>query len=196
MNLARDYYQVKNLFPNLKHPEKYVGKVKEIVCRSSWETSYILKFLDKHSSVISWLSEENPIIYESILDYEKNKTREKKITHRYFIDFWVKIKTMDGNEKILAVEIKPFQEAEFFSKVTSGSKIEQYIPHLPKSKRMTKSSNEKIETALKNCCKWLAAKKYVQTLRDKKINCEFVIVTEKGIIWENGKFEPCYTYLL
>lgn len=81
------------------HPEKYKGDLKKNppVFRSSWELTFMSK-MDKHPDVVQWSSEGVVIPYKSPLD---NKY------HRYFVDFYVKLKDKDGNIKEMIIEVKP-----------------------------------------------------------------------------------------
>lgn len=79
-----------------KNPQKYVGDVSNIVCRSLWERN-VCKFLDENHNIIKWSSEELAIPYTSPLDGK---------LHNYYPDFIVQFK---NNTKInnWIVEIKP-----------------------------------------------------------------------------------------
>lgn len=77
-------------------PEKYVGDKAQIIFRSSWERKF-MSWADQNPSVIFWTS-EYPIEYYSQVD---EKVR------RYFVDFFIKVRSVDGVEKVLMVEVKP-----------------------------------------------------------------------------------------
>lgn len=62
-----------------KHPNKYKGKVNEIIYRSSYELQF-MNYCDNRSYVVAWSSEEVVIPYV--------KPTDGKI-HRYFMDFWM-----------------------------------------------------------------------------------------------------------
>lgn len=93
--MARSYHQGKY---NPVHPEKYVGNVKDIVYRSSWERRFCY-YCDMNPDVIYWASEPKPVPYINSLDGKQ---------HRYFIDFFVKIVDKEGKTRKLAIEIKPY----------------------------------------------------------------------------------------
>ena len=80
-----------------KNPQKYKGDPTNIIYRSFWELKF-MSYLDSHSDVLSWASEEFCIPYLSPID---NKY------HRYFPDFWIKKKNRDGIIEVVVVEIKP-----------------------------------------------------------------------------------------
>lgn len=77
-------------------PEKYKGNVKSIIYRSSWEKRF-MQYCDKTPQITEWGSEEIVIPYRSI----DNRA------HRYYPDFYMKVKQLDGSFKKFIVEIKP-----------------------------------------------------------------------------------------
>lgn len=128
-----------------KNKEKYVGNSLNITSRSSWEY-LMMNWLDKHPSVIKWNSEEVVIEYVSPVDSS---------THRYFVDFWVKYRAIDGSIKEKIVEIKPFAQT------------------VKPSNRHAKSYEDQVKTFVVNEAKWEAAKKYAE-----RTNMEFQVLTE------------------
>lgn len=81
-----------------KNPQKYKGNPTNIIYRSSWELK-LMVYLDSHSDVISWQSEEFCIPYVSPAD---------RRAHRYFPDFWVK--KADGT--VMVIEVKPMDQTK------------------------------------------------------------------------------------
>ena len=81
----------------VSYPKKYKGDLKEIVYRSSWELKF-MKWCDFNKNVLEWGSETTIIPYRSPVD--------SKI-HRYFVDFYIKVKSKDGKVGKYLVEIKP-----------------------------------------------------------------------------------------
>ena len=82
------------------HPhniKKYRGNYKGIIYRSLWELRF-MRYCDSTSSILEWASEELIIPYRSPIDGKK---------HRYFPDFWLKVKTAEGEIKESVIEIKP-----------------------------------------------------------------------------------------
>ena len=57
-----------------------------------------MNYLDAHQDVITWSSEEFCIPYRSPVD---------GAVHRYFPDFWLKQRKLDGTIETVVVEIKP-----------------------------------------------------------------------------------------
>ena len=80
-----------------KRPEKYVGKVNDIIYRSSYELRF-MKWCDMNDSIRKWNSEEVIIPYYSPID--------KKI-HRYFVDFVIEIRDVKGAIRTYLIEVKP-----------------------------------------------------------------------------------------
>ena len=130
-----------------KFPEKYKGDPTQIVYRSSWELSAMIK-LDREQEVIQWSSEELVIPYRC-------KTDGK--IHRYFTDFWVKMKFTDGTIKEYIIEIKP--------------KVQTLPPKKPA--KINKRYLNEVMTYAKNDSKWEAAKDFC-----KRRGMEFQILTE------------------
>ena len=83
-----------------KNPEKYVGDVSQIVYRSGWERK-LMNRCDVDPNILKWGSEIHPIPYYSRVD---------KKQRRYFVDFFIKIRTKSGEIKTLMVEVKPNKE--------------------------------------------------------------------------------------
>jgi hypothetical protein len=118
-----------------------------------------MKWCDDNISVVEWGSETIIIPYISPID---NKI------HRYFVDFYVKIKNKNNLIEKYLIEIKP----EKFTKP----------PEIP-SKKTKRFIDEVFQYGV-NDAKWKAAFEFC-----KDRNMKFVILTEKdlGIKTENGK---------
>ena len=82
-----------------KNPHKYVGDVNKITYRSSYEVRF-MKWCDLNDGVLQWGSEEVVIPYISPMDNKQ---------HRYFVDFFIQVKTKDGVIKKYLIEVKPFR---------------------------------------------------------------------------------------
>jgi hypothetical protein len=118
-----------------------------------------MKWCDDNISVVEWGSETIIIPYISPID---NKI------HRYFVDFYVKIKNKNNLIEKYLIEIKP----EKFTKP----------PEIP-SKKTKRFIDEVFQYGV-NDAKWKAAFEFC-----KDRNMKFVILTEKdlGIKTANGK---------
>jgi hypothetical protein len=80
--------------------DKYRGDASAIIYRSLWELK-LMKYLDQHSGVLEWTSEELVIPYRSPIDNR---------IHRYFPDFWVRKKDPSGVVTEVVIEVKPKQQ--------------------------------------------------------------------------------------
>jgi hypothetical protein len=130
--------------------EKYKGDITNIVYRSLWELRF-MKWCDSSKSVIEWGSETIIIPYISPID---------KRIHRYFVDFYIKVKTNSNAIEKYLVEIKP----ERFTKP----------PSIPE--RKTKRFIDEVFQYGVNDAKWKAAFEFC-----KDRNMKFIILTEKDL---------------
>jgi len=133
-----------------KNPEKYRGDINNIVYRSLWELRF-MKWCDLNDSVQEWGSETVIVPYISPVD--------RKI-HRYFVDFYIKIKNKTGTIQKYLIEIKP----ERFTKP----------PAIPQ--RKTKKFIDEVFQYGVNEAKWKAAFEFCQ---DR--NMKFMVLTEKDL---------------
>ena len=78
------------------HPKKYKGDHHNIIYRSLWERKFMV-YCDTSDNIIEWGSEEIIIPYLSPWDGRM---------HRYFPDFYIKVKQHDGSVKKLIIEVK------------------------------------------------------------------------------------------
>ena len=92
------------------NPQKYRGDASNIIYRSSWEKRVML-WLDKHSQVISWSSEEIVVPYKSPADGR---------FHRYFVDFYAQIRDRNGKLNSYLLEIKPKKQSLIESRTASA----------------------------------------------------------------------------
>ena len=129
---------------------KYKGDITNIVYRSLWELKF-MKWCDDNASVVEWGSETVIVPYISPVD---NKA------HRYFVDFYIKVKTSANKIEKYLIEIKP----EKFTKP----------PEIPKKK--TKRFIDEVFQYGVNDAKWKAAFEFC-----KDRNMKFVILTEKDL---------------
>ena len=80
-----------------KNPAKYRGDSSNITYRSLWERKFML-YCDDSKSIMEWGSEEVIIPYISPLDGR---------VHRYFPDFYIKVKQHNDKIKKYIIEVKP-----------------------------------------------------------------------------------------
>lgn len=156
MNKSR-FKQDANVYKKLTKPEKYCGKVKQITTRSSWEKLFIFNFLDSNPNIIEWSSEDFYIKYL----YEGDGRK-----HRYYPDFYAKIKDNDNVIRQYIFEVKPQKDL---------------VKPSP-SKRKTKSFLYQAEAYIKNKNKFESARLFCKRLQQKSgIETKFEIITEKEL---------------
>ena len=129
------------------YPKKYKGDPSNIIYRSLWERKFMV-YCDRNDRILEWGSEEFFIPYRSPLDGK---------IHRYFPDFYVKVKTKQNTIKKWVVEVKP--------------KAQTRPPRTPK--RKTKKYITEVRNYAINDAKWKNAVEYC-----KDRNMEFIIITE------------------
>ena len=133
-----------------KNPKKYKGNPQRIIYRSLWERKFMV-YCDTNESIIEWGSEEIIIPYLSPWDGR---------IHRYFPDFYIKVRDNSGKLKKYVIEIKPKKQC-----------IEPKV-----QKRKTKKYIREVMEYAKNQAKWDAARDYCA---DRKY--EFKILTEDNL---------------
>lgn len=130
-----------------ENPKKYKGDHTNIIYRSSWERKFMV-YCDRSQNILEWGSEEIVIPYLSPIDGR---------IHRYFPDFYVKVRQADGSIKKMIIEVKP--------------KAQCSPPPIPK--RKTKRFLNEVMTWGVNEAKWKAAMDFC-----KNRGIEFKILTE------------------
>ena len=135
---------------NPVNPKKYKGNPQNIIYRSLWERKFMV-YCDTNDKVLEWGSEEIIIPYISPWDSK---------VHRYFPDFYIKVKQSSGNIKKFIIEVKP-------KKQTRPPK-----PVVRKTKRWIKE----VRTFGINEAKWKHATKWC-----KDNDMEFKILTEEEL---------------
>ena len=131
-------------------PRKYKGDPTNIIYRSLWERKFMV-YCDKNDNILEWASEEIAIPYRSPIDNR---------VHRYFPDFYMKVKETNGRIKNYVIEVKP---------------AKQTIPP-KKPKRQTKGYIREAYEYARNQAKWKMAKEFCA---DRQ--WEFKVVTEKDL---------------
>jgi len=129
------------------YPKKYKGDPSNIIYRSLWERKFMV-YCDRNEKILEWGSEEFFIPYRSPIDGK---------VHRYFPDFYVKVKTKQNTIKKWVVEVKP--------------KIQTRPPKTPK--RKTKNYINEVRNWAINDAKW---KNAIEYCNDR--NMEFILITE------------------
>ena len=131
-------------------PYKYKGDPTNIIYRSLWERKF-MQYCDSTTNVLEWGSEEIALPYRSPID---NKV------HRYFPDFYIKVKENTGQIKRYIIEIKP-------KKQTIAPKVQ---------KKKTKGSVYEVYEYARNQAKWKAAEEFCKDRR-----WEFKVLTENEL---------------
>lgn len=130
--------------------KKYRGNPTNIIYRSLWERKFMV-YCDLNENILEWGSEEIVIPYRSPLDSR---------VHRYFPDFYIKVREKNGGVKRYIIEIKPKRQCK-------EPKVQ--------SKKTKKYIYEVTEYA-KNQAKWEAATDYCA---DRK--WQFKVLTEDDL---------------
>jgi hypothetical protein len=123
------------------NPEKYIGDIHNIICRSSWEFRFC-KYCDSNERILKWSSEPVKIPYYNPLD---------KKEHNYNVDFYIKVLQDNGSEQEWIIEIKP--ESQFKKPILEG-KNSTLIK--------LKSYNHKMQVWITNQAKFKAAKLWAE----------------------------------
>ena len=110
--------------------------------------------IDSHPDVIEWSSEQVVVPYRSPIDNR---------VHRYFVDFYVKLKTKDGNIEKRLIEIKPKKQTQQPIR-QAGKPTKRYI--------------EEVKTWGVNQAKWKAANEYA---KDRSMTFQILTEIELGI---------------
>ena len=131
-------------------PRKYKGDPTNIIYMSLWERKFMV-YCDKNQNILEWASEEIAIPYRSPIDNR---------VHRYFPDFYMKVKEMNGKIKRYVIEVKPAKQTK--------------PPAKPK--RQTKGYIREAYEYAKNQAKWKMAREFCA---DRQ--WEFKVVTEKEL---------------
>ena len=132
------------------YPRKYKGDPTNIVYRSLWERKFMV-YCDLNENILEWGREEIVLPYRSPVDGR---------VHRYFPDFYIKVKESTGRIKKMIIEIKPKRQCSPPSK----------------PKKQTKGYLREAYEYAKNQAKWKAAREFCE---DRM--WEFKVLTEKEL---------------
>ena len=119
------------------NPKKYKGNPSRIVYRSLWERKFMI-YCDTNNSILEWGSEEVIIPYLSPWDGR---------VHRYFPDFYIKVREHNKTTKKYIIEIKPKKQCK---------------PPVATPKRKTKKWFGEVKTWGINEAKWKYAIKWCE----------------------------------
>ena len=118
------------------YPRKYKGDPTNIVYRSLWERKFMV-YCDLNENILEWGSEEIVMPYRSPVDGR---------VHRYFPDFYIKVKESTGRIKKMIIEINPKRQCSPPSK----------------PKKQTKGYLREAYEYAKNQAKWEAASEWCE----------------------------------
>ena len=133
------------------NPKKYRGNPSQIIYRSLWERK-LMVYCDRNEKILEWGSEEVIIPYLSPWD---NKL------HRYFPDFYMKVKQNSGGIKKFIIEDKPKYQCK---------------PPVKNPKRKTKKWYNDVKNYVINEAKWKSANEFCLDN-----GMEFKILTEEHL---------------
>jgi hypothetical protein len=133
-----------------KNCNKYLGDPTNIWYRSLWERR-VMVHLDENPSVVGWSNEEIVIPYLSPVDNR---------WHRYFPDFFVRVKNKNGVQEAMILEVKPASQS--------------VAPE--KKSKITRRYIREVVTWGVNEAKWKAAIEYC-----KDRSWQFKVITEHEI---------------
>ena len=128
--------------------KKYVGNSSQVIYRSLWERK-LMVYCDRNEKVIEWGSEEVIVPYRSPWDGKM---------HRYFPDFYMKVKQGNGAYKKFIIEVKPKAQCK---------------EPIKTPKRKTRKWYKEVQTWGINQAKWKSAIDYCENR-----GMEFKILTE------------------
>lgn len=131
-------------------PYKYKGNPTKVTYRSLWERKF-MQYCDDNMNVLEWASEEMFVWYKSPVDNR---------AHRYFPDFYIKVRESTGVIKKYIIEVKPKRQTK--------------PPAKPK--RQTRGYLREAFEYAKNKAKWKAANEWCI---DR--GYEFKVLTEKEL---------------
>ena len=128
--------------------DKFIGT--KATYRSGLELKFF-RFCDRNPNILEWGSEEIVIPYRSPLDGR---------IHRYFPDFYIKVRESNGSIKKYIIEVKPKKQC-----------VEPKV-----QKKRTPTYIREVAEYAKNQAKWKAAKDYCE---DRLL--QFKILTEDNL---------------
>ena len=131
-------------------PYKYKGNPTKVTYRSLWERKF-MQYCDDNINILEWASEEMFVWYKSPVDNR---------AHRYFPDFYIKVRESTGVIKKYIIEVKPKRQTK--------------PPAKPK--RQTRGYLREAFEYAKNKAKWKAANEWCL---DR--GYEFKVLTEKEL---------------
>lgn len=158
------------------HGGNYVPKYKDkvlklnteggIYYRSSWEKK-IMFWLDNKAEIFQWGAECLEIPYQ-MTHFDNGDVKIKN--HRYYPDFFYRMRLADGSLKEVVIEVKPQKEYDMVIKLTENKLV------VPDGLKKLRGFEYDLKMAQKNRDKWETMIKWCN-----KMGYEFIIITEKHL---------------
>ena len=159
----KNYHQG-NFIPKNKDKILKLNREGGVFYRSSWEYK-IMTWLDINKNIILWGAECIEIPYQQT-HFENGDTKIK--SHRYFPDFFYRMKMNDGSIKEVVVEVKPKKEYDMVIALTEGKLL---VPE--RGTKKLKNFEYDLKLGQKNRDKWETMINWCN-----KKGYEFIIITE------------------
>jgi len=160
-------YHGGNFIPKNKDKVLKLNSEGGVYYRSSWEQK-IMIWLDLKDEIFQWGAECLEIPYQ-MTHFENGDSRIK--AHRYYPDFFYRMRGDDGVLKEVVVEVKPMKEYKMVIALTEGKLT---VPD--KGMKKLKSFEYDLKMAYKNKQKWETMIKWC-----KKKGYSFIIITEDNL---------------
>jgi hypothetical protein len=125
-------------------------------------------WLDNQENILIWGCENLEIPYE-MTHFENGDVKIKR--HRYYPDFYYKIRQPDGSIKDIVVEVKPQKEYDMVIKLNEGA---LNVPE--NGLKKLKSFEYDLKMAYRNKSKWETMIEWCN-----KKGYQFIIITEKHL---------------
>ncbi len=138
-----------------------------IFYRSSWEKK-IMIWLDTKPEIIQWGAECLEIPYQ-MTHFENGDAKVK--SHRYYPDFFYRMRKEDGSIRDVVVEVKPMKEYKMVVDLSEGR---MNVPE--KGMKKLKNFEYDLKMAYKNKQKW-----ETMIMWCKKKGYDFIIITEEHL---------------
>ena len=160
-------YNSGNYIPKNKDKVLKLNTQGGVYFRSSWEKK-IMVWLDLKPEIIQWGAECLEIPYQ-MTHFENGDTKIK--AHRYYPDFFYRMRSSDGVLKEVVVEVKPLKDYNMVIALSEGK-----LQTPEKGLKKLKSFEYDIKQAQKNREKWMAMIEWC-----KIKGFEFIIITEENL---------------
>lgn len=159
-------YKQGNYIPKNKDKVYKLNSDGGLYYRSGLEKKFMV-WLDNNENIVIWGSECLEIPYQ-LSHFENGDIKIKN--HRYYPDFFYKIKNPDGSIKDVIVEVKPQKDYEMVLLLNEGRL------DVPDTLKKLKNFEYSLKEAYRNKTKWETMIKWC----DKK-GYQFIVITDKHL---------------